>query len=605
MTATPEQLAAAWSEIRLWLSESATGRLLGAHLAARYSSDGRLETALTGDPTLDVAAWLADGNLDLPSTTRHLLAALLVGFAAAEARLLAGAATEAEVDDLAGELWHRSELEMSEVLGVRVEYEPFAADADPIAVLVRLAVLAGATLAGHRSAAPRRLAGSIADMLVLERDVRDLIPSLRARRLNRAARLLADRSAIELDDDGAFQMLLGMVALGQGRQAILEPWKEALDAASALAGEFDSPELNEWIGELSSRYETVRVGDGSLVAGVAHLVPFPSFGRREQLARPALDLALHMAEGFLLADPDLAESWEVHRRGFLGHDVVVASFPAGLVLEVLARHGLDVSDGIARYLDRLAAQDFTYYDAAEFIWVETDTVGTVLRLLVHLEDREPWATLIESWEAQVAGVMKTTGAVPVWLIDGAEAVARSGMVLLGEGCGAIQARLMAAMCDRDPTAVPSGVVDDLLGRVLSHGLSIAVNYPPLFAAGAIRELLAAAKGSVSEESLVAAAGVLRQELESWAASDHTPMEAALLVAACVDSPDEDLIDRRFVQEILDAQDPDGGWPAEPLFFVPNKGGSVTWHRSRLLTAAFCFDALARWSRGYGRSQNPG
>jgi hypothetical protein len=583
----------AWRRVVARLPGTEAARLLWAHLAARFSPDGRLESVLAGDTAILLPSWLAERELT-DSERIKVTTALLLGFSATEAHTLTGMVLPGEQKTLVTKLWAEAKAELAGVDGLSVDPLPDDAGLDPIEAQIRMAVGIGASLGDHDREHCSALATGLATALILERDVRDLVPSLRAHRLNRAGSLLIEQAGLS-DDGRLFPTLLGMVGLGHHRSAVLSPWRKAMTEARGAADSIGSRALLDYIDCLADRLAAFEQVEESFVVIAASLEPLPIFGRREVSHQDPIDQAVAMARGFLMADPDLGEAWEVHRRGMLGRDLVSAPFAAGMILEVLARHGEPVADRIERYLGRLAAQDYTYYDAPEFRWMETDTVGIVLRLLTYAENGHAHRLRMSPAVETATEMMQRTGTVPVWLVNDLVEIADAGVLLLGEGCGAIQARMLTALHrDGKDADMLEPALSALLSSFIERGLSIGVNYPPLFVAVAIRELLgelATRNPPVAGEEVAAA---LRTALLQWNERSLSPLEAALFLAATVNTADADLAQRRIVDTILSSQDFDGGWPAEPVFFAPNKGGLPSWHRSRLLTTAFCYDSLRRW-----------
>lgn len=74
-------------------------------------------------------------------------------------------------------------------------------------------------------------------------------------------------------------------------------------------------------------------------------------------------------------------------------------------------------------------------------------------------------------------------------------------------------------------------------------------------------------------------------------------DAALLMLACQEANRKDLIDPAWPVQVLKRQRFDGSWVAEPFAAAPNRGGSVSWYSSTLLTTSLCYDALLRHANG--------
>jgi hypothetical protein len=48
----------------------------------------------------------------------------------------------------------------------------------------------------------------------------------------------------------------------------------------------------------------------------------------------------------------------------------------------------------------------------------------------------------------------------------------------------------------------------------------------------------------------------------------------------------------WMDVLVRSQRHDGGWDAEPLFWVNGSGGTPDWFRSRTVTTGFCYEALS-------------
>jgi hypothetical protein len=333
--------------------------------------------------------------------------------------------------------------------------------------------------------------------------------------------------------------------------------------------------------------------------------PGPRAGRATPAivqSAPTLEQALQMAKGFLVADPQLRESWEVHREGMLGSPEVSSRFPAGLILEILHRHRLNVGPAIDEFLAFAVANGFRYYDHPRS-GVDTDTIGVVLRLRPHATANADWDRAVTNVLGCLDRNVREAGRIPVWISGcGGPEASVPAVIALGEGCGTVAAHLLLGVlggAGECPAAVSIGA-GELVGRMGAEGSAANVNYPPIYAIGAFLRLLwrlGETTGDVPARDVEKARSVVISELErSVSSGARTAQHAALLMSACLDGRRSDLVDSRWVQEILRRQRFDGSWSAEPFAAAPNRGGSVTWYSSTLLTTALCFDALSRHAK---------
>ncbi|CAN5575877.1 hypothetical protein BH23CHL8_BH23CHL8_00860 [soil metagenome] len=338
----------------------------------------------------------------------------------------------------------------------------------------------------------------------------------------------------------------------------------------------------------------------------------PSPGPLLRTAEPVLPTVLSMARRFLLADPTLRESWETHREGMLGSEEVASRFPAGLILEILCRRGVDATAQVDGFLAFTAANGFRYYDHP-CSDADTDTLGVFLRLLPYATSPERYRAPLDAVLTCLESEVDARGGIPVWITGcgdragDAPPAARPSSVALGEGCGTVAAHLLLGLLGDAAPARPDLVAAGsarLLGRIRGVGVAANVNYPPLYALAAFHRLLAALEGSgvaVGQDAgtaLAEARALLDAELERAASSRIlTAQEAALVAIACRDAGREDLVRPAWIATILRQQRFDGGWAGEPFAAAPNRGGWVTWYSSASLATALCFDALAGLDSG--------
>jgi hypothetical protein len=311
-----------------------------------------------------------------------------------------------------------------------------------------------------------------------------------------------------------------------------------------------------------------------------------------------------MAEGFLLADPSLRESWESHREGMFASALVASRFPAGMILATLSSHDHDLAPQVDEFLAFTAANGFRYFDHPSS-GIDSDTVGVYLRLLPYATDRDAALAaagrVLDCLERHV----RDRRTVPVW-IRGCEdpSVVRPPVLDLGEGCGTVAAHLLLGLLtlesadDREVLEIGSL---DLVERIRELGLGANVNYPPLYALGIFLRLISRLAPRSIGADLAGIADTAQQALleeldRARQARVLTAQHAALVIMACLDAGRPRLIDPRWVGLILTQQRFDGSWSGEPFFAAPNRGRSVTWYSSTLLTSAMCYDALIRSSR---------
>ncbi|MDP9271120.1 MAG: hypothetical protein M3P14_09160, partial [Chloroflexota bacterium] len=470
---------------------------------------------------------------------------------------------------------------------------------------------AAATAFANRNEEAPQPAEMLHDMALAFQVLADLASMHRDLQLGRASfpiAFIARTARIPLYPSPAPEVILGAMAATGSLRPIVESALARMRSAHRAALDLDLPTFGSFLSEaeahleaqLASRHSGPEPGAGSARQRYASLL---------RQSTPALSQALLMGRGFLLADPTFRESWETHREGMLGRPEVASRFPVGLILEILTRHGMDVRHSIDEFLAFTRANGFRYYDHPRS-GVDSDTVGVFLRLL-------PYASPNADHDQGVSAVLdclernvQEIGAIPVWITGCQESEGQqSEVVALGEGCGTVAAHLLLGLIPQ-PNAEHLAAVDTgtrrLLDRIGSLGLGANVNYPPLLALAVFFRLLRLLDLSPAGRALSGGREEAREALSaaferSRSVSPTTAQDAALLTLACHDANREDLVNPAWIVGVLKHQRFDGSWIGEPFAAAPNRGRSVSWYSSTLLTSAICYDALARHENRLNRA----
>ena len=597
-------------------------RQLQYDLALSYSTTGRFRDIFLGleqPPVLSITPWLLDDLGVAPSPSRdelegrlltasvllcardHLVTALLdsESYAAGEQLGLAVHLSErvsAELTALSDPAW----LDAKD--GQDVHAQPGSEDVPDAYVVPRwerpMRLLASATQTAAGVAVGEPGVGRMIERMASGFEVRHQLMTLHADLLRGRPTFpivtIARAAGIPLRPWPRAEGVLGAMVLTGSIRTILEASRSRLDGARSEA---EGLGLRTFAGFLSDAADDVgkrmkSVPTPPAAKEVARPAPLI------HLAEPTVPKAIAMARGYLLSDLVLRESWESHREGMFGTDEVASRYPAGLILEILAAHGQQVSSAIDGFLEFTAANGFRYYDHV-LSGIDTDTIGVYLRLVRCTGNADRHLPAVRGVLACLERHVARSATVPVWLRDCDEA-ARVPVIDLGEDCGTVAAHLLLglwAVDDRRHDATLETGARSLLIRIADVGLGANVNYPPAFALAAFSRLSAcAAKRAGLAEEAAAAVSVLRSELERHRRFPaRTAQEAALVTIACFDAGSPELLDRRWRETILRQQRFDGSWGAEPLFAAPNRGNAVTWYASIAMTTALAYDALERWN----------
>ena len=371
--------------------------------------------------------------------------------------------------------------------------------------------------------------------------------------------------------------LVYLIAAGRRvhQQLLDRALEEAALAYQSLTG---LPELSSLAHELHDRLRIVRDKLGADAPAPAH--PIPEETLPQTLRRRARVAAIR-ARGFLLADPHLLEAREVQRREGLDGGEMTSLFPVSFPLETLARHGEVGQDRVEAWMTDLAARSFAYYDHHLFQALDSDTVGAVLRLSKHLPDQEAVEDLI----ARLGKAVGDGDRIPVWL----ERPTDPGVRLTGEGCAAVEANLLLGLAEGRPDQfdkVGSKPFDRLCHDFVGRGCVIATDYVSEYLLVPLARLLAV-RGVDNPEVLAR----MRLEIEKRAAT-ASAQTAAFLAITAIALPRLGFDAATWTDVIVHAQRHDGGFDAEPLFWVNGPAGRREWFKSRTVTTSFCFDALS-------------
>lgn len=613
-------------------SLSARVKLLEYDLALRYAPSGEFRDIFRGAdqfPLLSIGSWLIEDlaletGPDREASERHLFLAAVLSAARRHATrtiLQATSFYDAEQVALVALLSERLVSEVTHLIppgapswkllesaaadgleGMLVEQRlrPLNPIDEPEDYLTggwfasaRLLALAALTVGQRAEAAPRvsAMLQNVAEAFEITWNLRSLHDDLLAGSPSFPIAFVARAAGMSLEPWPDPTAVLGALVATNSLEPILGAAIMRVREGRRLAVELGLSTFAEYLVDVEAGFEKKRPSPSRETAS-APLVA---------ITQPTLEKAVEMAEGFLLADLSFRESWETHREGMFGASEVASRFPAGLIVEILAARGHDMSIPIEDFLAFTATNQFRYYDHP---WssIDSDTLGVYLRLTPHSSSDstgDAARSVLACLERDVAAM----GRVPVWIHDcEGSPRERPSMLDLGEGCGTVAAHLLLGLLAHDPDRHASTIQRGslhLLGRIGEVGLGANVNYPPLFALAAFARLISKLE-SASQEFLdrtgTRAASKARQVLV--AAFDRaiqrrvlSAQGAALLTIACLEMNSSEKRDPRWQTTILKKQRFDGSWIGEPFAAAPNRGLAVTWYSSTVLTSALCYQAL--------------
>lgn len=392
-------------------------------------------------------------------------------------------------------------------------------------------------------------------------------------------------------------MLTGVVA-AIGRECLAR-----LDACKTIASEVCLPSLSAYCERLAGPVREM-IGLFSLRPQQETSQPATS-GSSLMFAPPinALDTAIKMAEGYLLADLTFRESWEIQRQGLLGKaEVIGRPFPAGSIIELLCREGHKLGEQVDEIAQLLAANGYRYFDHPGAVLPDIDDLGLLLRLVPYAADPQTYRELLQPPLRLLESQIGESGAIPVWLTEGDAPAHLPGVILWGADCIATQANLLLGLIAYDWAAYQGQIersAAHIFGRYLDSGLGANHYYIPLYAQWILLTLarqlnsrpVSASTAAILAEAQASLAARLDQECRRPA---PTPQDAALLALAysSIDLP----LSPAWRVTLIKSQRYDGSWAAEPLYITGTRGGLATWYSSRSFTTALCYRALKAYAR---------
>ncbi len=417
-------------------------------------------------------------------------------------------------------------------------------------------------------------------------------------------------AGIDFDQPTSPERILGALLLTGTVQKIGQECLARLEVGRALARELSLDTFHAYSAALE---ENIR--EFMALFSLTQRPPTTEKSAPDPIAftpwRDSLAQAIQMAETHLLADRTFQESWEVQRRGVFGTPELVAKgFTPGLIVETLCQHRTDLADQVNQIFQTIAENGFKYYPHPS-LPPDADDLGLLLRLYQYSSRPEEHRALLEAPLQWMEANRLPSGQIPCWFTKDTGFEAGASVVLWGNSCATVEANLLLGLLAYDRAAywpVIERASERWLERYLSLGLGANTYYTPAYALWVAFELLAqlSTAGEVPKlQSLIEQALLkLVDRLQGEAQHPLTPQTAALFTLICLRSPAPAavaaLFDPNWITGLLKTQRYDGSWEAEPLAITPTRGEFASWYSSRLVTTAFCYQALKmyrRWQAG--------
>ncbi len=420
-----------------------------------------------------------------------------------------------------------------------------------------------------------------------------------------AATLPNQRGTMEHPD-----RILGALLLARPLQPLISDCLARLDLCGELCRQIGMAHFDPVIKRLRTSFE--ETGDVFDLRKRQGADPKPETTRLPEGQSFKLDPdrgpggSLAMAEAYLLADPELRESWEVHRWGFLGRKVLTGrNFPCGFILELLLESGLKLSCRLDDQFGYWQSTGLRYFEEECPLPPDADSLGLMLRLLRFSSRPSEHAELIRPALARMRANVTSTGDIPTYFVlqPAGEPPKECFCNIAGNDCSSVKAGLLLGLLQLEDSMCLE-LIPDLLGHLLRRVAAVGsegnVYYPAGYWLWQMFRLLdpAAPLAASADPALTKVVReVLERKLDQMIASSRlTPQQAALLMLCCSVSGRPDPVRHEWVQVITTGQRHDGAWEAEPIYRVPTINNRIGWHSSRLMTTALCHHALALWQR---------
>jgi hypothetical protein len=315
-----------------------------------------------------------------------------------------------------------------------------------------------------------------------------------------------------------------------------------------------------------------------------------------------LDQAIKMAEEYLLSDLSFRESWAIQRGLPNLPQLTARAFPTGLIVERLCQQGHPLTEQIDQIYRLLQASRFRYYEEKLPLPPDADDLGLLLRLYRYgAPDRQAaYRTMLQEPLGWLENSILPSGEIPVWFHTDEENSPQKDPPLLiwGNRCATTESNLLLGLIDydwRDYRSIIEKSALNLLDRFRRWGLTAALYYvPPYILANAFELILGLSSLPIQaslDQKIKQTLPMLLEQLELEAKREPlTPQTAALLRLACSQAQARLCLQTGWISLLLKSQRYDGSWEAEPIFLIPGRGGTA-WYSSRLVTTAFCYQAL--------------
>lgn len=305
-------------------------------------------------------------------------------------------------------------------------------------------------------------------------------------------------------------------------------------------------------------------------------------GPLEPLAR-TVRRATAAARSFLRDDPKLEECVELRRDPRFAPATRAEVFGRLLIAEALA----PVCRALARRaaglaLARAEPGGLRYYRDLAAIPFDADDAGLALQLAPLLATTR--RTLLRRLARRVVAAERD-GSFPTWLPDATTDPADAA-IWVARPCDGVRAHVLLGLHAHDPAdhgpVLARGA--RALARAVRDDALASPNYPPpVVEALALRALDTLDLPGTARARRALSARVSRRCVRGE--------ETALVLAVSLRAARLSTVPPAALRRLLEAQAPDGGFPADPMFTVPPHHGP-RWFGARSLTTALVLRALA-------------
>lgn len=328
--------------------------------------------------------------------------------------------------------------------------------------------------------------------------------------------------------------------------------------------------------------------------------------KQKQFFLPHRDImgqSLRMAEGYLLADPNFQESYEVNRGGLEGlEEARGIIFPLSFITYLLLENGHDLGQNVDKIFSKMEQLGYRYYENMA-VAPDTDEAGILLRLFKYSQNKEQHRQQLERPLQWLKANILPGGSIPAfWNTTDIDILER--MVVWENYCLTAEINTLLGLIAFDWSRFQPLVEESALGvfgRYLTSDFGTVAYYDLRYTLWQTLTLLRELQSKTTNSHLTnlidqAHIKLTERLILEVGRGAETPQQAAFLIMACLDGRHGAHLDPTWITFLQKTQRYDGSWDNEPFFITCDRDGLPgNWYSSRTMTTAFCYHALNQYN----------